>query len=84
MQKQTKNREITESSFVEFGPMVHILVAHCNSKHVPNRLTAVQWVNAFIKLGVSESRVESFRGKGGRLVIYGKATGLELKRDLYE
>ncbi|CAN0424517.1 unnamed protein product [Ascophyllum nodosum] len=44
-------KEITESSFVEFGPMVHILVAHCNSKHVPNRLTAVQWVNAFIKLG---------------------------------
>ena len=45
-------REIRSSSFVEFGPMVVILVGHCNSKERFNRLTAVQWVHEFIKLGV--------------------------------
>eukprot|EP00752_Nemacystus_decipiens_P010688 g9519.t1 len=43
--------EIKASSFVEFGSMVPILVGHCNSKDRFNRLTAVQWVHEFIKLG---------------------------------
>ena len=47
-----RRREIQTSSFVEFGPMVPILVGHCNSKDRFNRLTAVQWVHEFIKLGV--------------------------------
>lgn len=34
--------------------MVPILVGHCNSKDRFNRLTAVQWVHEFIKLGVRE------------------------------
>ena len=45
-------REIKSSSLVEFGAMVGILVGHCNSKERFNRLTAVQWVHEFIKLGV--------------------------------
>ncbi|CAN0416335.1 unnamed protein product, partial [Ectocarpus sp. 12 AP-2014] len=44
-------KEIQASSFVDFGPMVPILVGHCNSKDRFNRLTAVQWVHEFIKLG---------------------------------
>ncbi|CAM9972239.1 unnamed protein product, partial [Choristocarpus tenellus] len=44
-------REIKQSSFVEFGPMVTILVGHCNSKERFNRLTAVTWVHQFISLG---------------------------------
>lgn len=47
-----RRREIQASSFVDFGPMVPILVGHCNSKDRFNRLTAVQWVHEFIKLGV--------------------------------
>lgn len=49
---RVRRREIQASSFVEFGPMVPILVGHCNSKDRFNRLTAVQWVHEFIKLGV--------------------------------
>lgn len=45
-------REIKASSFVEFGPMVSILVKHCTSNERLNRLTAVEWVHEFIKLGV--------------------------------
>lgn len=48
-------REIKASSFVEFGPMVSILVKHCTSNERLNRLTAVEWVHEFIKLGVSEA-----------------------------
>lgn len=46
------SREIKISAFVEFGPMVTILTSHCTSKAPFNRLTAVDWVHEFIKLGV--------------------------------
>lgn len=44
-------RETKQSSVVEFGPMIPILVAQCNSKERFNRLTAITWVHEFIKLG---------------------------------
>ncbi|CAN0005145.1 unnamed protein product, partial [Phaeothamnion confervicola] len=44
-------QEIKTSSFVEYGPMVNILVGQCHSKERFNRLTAVTWVHEFIKLG---------------------------------
>ncbi|KAG5176145.1 vacuolar protein 14 C-terminal Fig4p binding-domain-containing protein [Tribonema minus] len=44
-------REIKESAFVEYGPMVSILVGQCNSKERSNRLTAITWVQEFIALG---------------------------------
>lgn len=46
-------RGIRASTFVEFGAMINILVEHCVSKERLIRLTAVQWVDEFIKLGVS-------------------------------
>ena len=36
---------------VEFGPMVSILVAQCNTAKRLNRLTAITWVQEFIQLG---------------------------------
>ena len=44
-------REIKTSSVVEFGPMVSILVAQCQSKERLNRLTAITWLSEFIELG---------------------------------
>jgi len=44
-------REIKESSVVEFGPMVSILVAQCSTAKRLNRLTAITWVQEFINLG---------------------------------
>lgn len=39
--------------------MVNILVGHCMSKERLNRLTAVQWVHEFVKLGVGSCEVYS-------------------------
>jgi vacuole morphology and inheritance protein 14 len=44
-------REIKASAFVEYGPMVSILVGQCNSKERFHRLTAITWVHEFIVLG---------------------------------
>jgi len=44
-------REVKESSVVEFGPMVTILVMQCNSKERLNRLIAITWISEFITLG---------------------------------
>ena len=44
-------REIKQSSVVEFGPMVVILVQQCHSKERLNRLTAISWLSEFIYLG---------------------------------
>jgi len=43
--------EIKKSTVVEFGPMVGILVSQCRNKERFNRLTAITWVQEFIKLG---------------------------------
>lgn len=43
--------EIKKSTLVEFGPMVGILVSQCRNRERFNRLTAMVWVQAFIKLG---------------------------------
>ncbi|CAM9431837.1 unnamed protein product [Chrysoparadoxa australica] len=51
-------REINEASFVEYGPMIVILVSHCSSKDRMSRLTAITWIQEFIKLG------------GGRLLLF--------------
>ncbi|EGB04925.1 hypothetical protein AURANDRAFT_38752, partial [Aureococcus anophagefferens] len=45
--------EIKKSTVVEFGPMVGILVSQCRNKERFNRLTAITWVQEFIKLGGS-------------------------------
>lgn len=44
-------REVKQSSVVEFGPMVTILVQQCHSKERLNRLTAISWLSEFIHLG---------------------------------
>jgi vacuole morphology and inheritance protein 14 len=44
-------REVKESSVVEYGPMVAILVTQCNSKERLNRLIAITWISEFIHLG---------------------------------
>ncbi len=48
-------------SHVEFRPcenskvgMISILVSQCKSRHILNRLTAVQWIHEFIALGKGE------------------------------
>jgi len=43
--------EIKKSASVEFGPMVGILVSQCRNRERFNRLTAIVWVQEFIKLG---------------------------------
>ncbi|RLO11492.1 hypothetical protein DYB28_010441, partial [Aphanomyces astaci] len=44
-------REIKSTPFVDLGPMVHILVAQCQSKERFTRLTAATWVLDFVVLG---------------------------------
>jgi len=44
-------KEIRRSEFVEFGPMVPILVTQCSSKEKLSRQTAIEWVSKFISLG---------------------------------
>jgi len=44
-------REVKESSVVDFGPMVAILVMQSNSKERLNRLIASTWISEFIHLG---------------------------------
>lgn len=51
-------REIKQTAYVDFGPMVSILVGQCHSKQRFNRLTAVTWVHEFIVLG--GDRLSSF------------------------
>lgn len=41
-------REVHLSSVVEFGPILSILVDHCQSKNRLNRLTAVSWMKELI------------------------------------
>lgn len=45
--------EIKRASSVEHGPMVGILVNQCRNKDRFNRLTAITWVQEFIKLGAN-------------------------------
>lgn len=44
-------REITQSISVELGPMVMILVKHCESRDNFTRLTVLTWMFEFIQLG---------------------------------
>jgi len=44
-------REVKQSSVVEFGPIVMILVQQCHSKERLNRLTAITWLSELIHLG---------------------------------
>lgn len=44
-------REIKQSTQVEYGRMVDILVHQCQSKERFNRLTAIIWVHEFVNLG---------------------------------
>ncbi|KDO24938.1 hypothetical protein SPRG_09582 [Saprolegnia parasitica CBS 223.65] len=53
-------REIKSTPFVDFGPMVHILVAQCQSKERFTRLTAATWVHEFVVLG--KERLVRFYG----------------------
>lgn len=43
--------KIKQTAGVEYGSMVGILVGQCRSKERLNRLTAISWVQEFIKLG---------------------------------
>ena len=53
-------REIKSTPFVDFGPMVHILVSQCQSKERFTRLTAATWVHEFVVLG--KERLVRFYG----------------------
>ncbi|OQR94721.1 VAC14 family protein [Thraustotheca clavata] len=53
-------REIKNSPFVDFGPMVHILVLQSQSKERFTRLTAATWIQEFVSLG--KERLVRFYG----------------------
>ena len=42
-------RELTQSTVMEFGPIISILVFHCQSKERLNRLTAITWLAELIQ-----------------------------------